>query len=56
MNFKLFTTALLATGATAAPTTQNAIGDALRGYYQEAPAHIQRRFWVRISLQEWRAD
>ena len=49
MNFKLFTTALLATGATAAYTSeQSALGDELNAKYQAMPEHKQRRFWVRI--------
>ena len=47
MNFKLFTTALLATAATAAPAEQD-LGDALHANYQEMPQHVQRRFWVSI--------
>ena len=46
MNFKLFTTALLATGATAAYTSeQSALGDELNAKYQTMPEHKQRRFW-----------
>ena len=47
MNFKLFTTALLATAATAAPAEQD-LGDALHAYYQAMPEHVQRRFFVSI--------
>ena len=49
MNFKLFTTALMATAATAQSTGQaSALGDSLQAKYQEMPEHVQRRFWVRI--------
>ena len=49
MNFKLFTSALLATGAIAAQQGQNsALGDELHANFQEMPEHVQRRFWVRI--------
>ena len=49
MNFKLFTTALMATAATAqSAVTDNSLGDALHQNYQEMPQHVQRRFWVRI--------
>ena len=47
MNFKLFTTALLATAATAAPAEQD-LADALHANYQDMPQHVQRRFWVSI--------
>ena len=50
MNFKLFTTALMATAATAQSTGQaSALGDSLQAKYQEMPEHVQRRFWVIIS-------
>ena len=49
MNFKLFTSALLATAATAQATGQtSALGDSLQAKYQDMPEHVQRRFWVRI--------
>ena len=52
MNFKLFTTARLATGATAAYTSeQSALGDELNAKYQTMPEHKQRRFWVKILLE-----
>ena len=44
---KLFTTALLATAATAAPAEQD-LADALHANYQDMPQHVQRRFWVSI--------
>ena len=51
MNFKLFTSALMATAATAQSAGQdNSLGDALHQNFQEMPAHVQRRFWVRIQL------
>ena len=56
MNFKLFTTALMATAATAQSTGQaSALGDSLQAKYQDMPEHIQRRFWVRIlsSLKKY---
>ena len=50
MNFKIFTTALLATGATAAAYSEDAqaLGDAMHSNYNELAHHEQRRFWVRI--------
>ena len=48
MNFKLFTTALLATGATAAYTSEQSAGAELKAKYQAMPEHVQRRFWARI--------
>ena len=48
MNFKLFTTALLATAATAAPAEQDALADALHANYHAMPEPVQRRFWVSI--------
>ena len=52
MNLKIFTTALMATAATAQSAGQdNSLGDALHQKYNEMPAHIQRRFWVRILSQ-----
>ena len=44
MNFKLFTTTLLATAATAAPAEQD-LGDALQAYSEDMPEHVQRRFF-----------
>ena len=49
MNFKIFTSALLATAATAQTAPQgNDLADALHANYQSQPEHVQRRFWVRI--------
>ena len=49
MNFKFFTSALLATAATAQAAGQtSALGDSLQAKYQDMPEHVQRRFWVRI--------
>ena len=49
MNFKLFTTALLATGATAAYSEDaQALGNAMQANYNELAHHDQRRFWVSI--------
>ena len=51
MNFKLFTTALLATGAIASQQGQeNSLGAELNAKYQAMPEHVQRRFWVKILL------
>ena len=47
MNFKLFTGALLASAATAAPAEQD-LGEALHANYQSMPEPVQRRFWVSI--------
>ena len=42
----------MATAATAQSAGQdNSLGDALHQNYAEMPAHIQRRFWVRILSQ-----
>ena len=50
MNFNIFITALLATGATAAYNSeQSALGDELHANFQEMTEHVQRRFFVRIS-------
>ena len=50
MNFKIFTTALLATGATAAYSDDaQGLGNAMQANYNELAHHDQRRFWVRIS-------
>ena len=50
MNFKIFTTALLATGAVASHRGQeNSLGE-FSAKFQEMPEHIQRRFWVRTSF------
>ena len=41
----------MATAATAqSAVTDNSLGDALHQNFQEMPAHVQRRFWVRIQL------
>ena len=49
MNFKLFTTALLATGATAAYSEDaQALGNAMQANYNGLAHHDQRRFWVSI--------
>ena len=50
MNLKFFTTALLATGATAAMTTeQNSdIAENLHNAYNKLSQPRQRRFWVRF--------
>ena len=41
----------MATAATAQSAGQdNSLGDALHQNFQEMPAHVQRRFWVRIQL------
>ena len=48
---KLFTTALLATAATATYAGQDlgeALGAELHANFQEMPEHVQRRFWVSI--------
>ena len=57
MNLKFFTTALLATGATAgfrgATSEQNnalSTGHQLQNAYESASPQRQRRFWVRIKL------
>ena len=42
----------MATAATAQSAGQdNSLGDALHQNYAEMPAHIQRRFWVKILSQ-----
>ena len=47
MNFKLFTAALLATAATAAPAEQdNAIAEHFHASFDQMPEPVQRRFWV----------
>ena len=55
MNFKLFTTALLATAATAAiaPAEQDladALADVLQAYFEDVPKDVQRRRFVSILI------
>ena len=57
MNFKAFTSALLATGATAAYSEEDqglpkAVSNTLHAEFNAMPKHVHRRFWVRILLSD----